>query len=418
MDVKEAITEMGYQARQASHAMALLDTQTKNSVLHAMANAIDGRRATLKDANEQDLEAGRSAGLSSAMLDRLTLTDNRVDAMIQGIRDIIDLPDPIGEELDKRVRPNGIEITKLRVPIGVIGIIYESRPNVTADAAVLCFKASNTVILRGGKEAMRSNRAIADALQEGGCREGMPEHTIQLIPMTDREAIRVLVQLTHHVDMVIPRGGEGLIRTVSDLAHVPVLKHYKGVCHTYVDAHATLEMAHEICVNAKVQRPGVCNAMETLLVHESVASRFLPKLASDLLGHGVELRGDSRSREIFPGMGTATEEDWHAEYLDLILAIRIVPNHQSAIEHINTYGSKHSDAIITESENTQADFTHQVDSSAVFVNSSTRFNDGAEFGLGAEIGISTDKLHARGPMGLEELTTYKYVVQGNGQIRK
>ena len=418
MQVADYIQDLGRQARAAAHALTLLETNAKDHILEGMADALDGRRAAIQAANEKDLAAGRQSGLAGAMLDRLTLTEARIDGMIGGLREIVALPDPVGAELNRTTRPSGIEIVKTRVPIGVIGIIYESRPNVTADAAALCFKASNAVILRGGKEAIHSNQAIADALAEGGVPRGMPEHAVQLVGTTDRDAVRELVQMTDYVDMVIPRGGEGLIRAVAEMAHVPVLKHYKGVCHTYVDEQADLDQAERICVNAKVQRPGVCNAMETLLVHEAVASTFLPAVSAALRAQGVELRGDDRSRAIVPGMAEATEEDWHEEYLDLVLAVRVVPDVQAAVEHINRYGSRHSDSIVSQAGAAQDFFARQVDSSAVFINASTRFNDGGEFGLGAEIGISTDKLHARGPMGLEELTTYKYVVTGTGQIRE
>jgi glutamate-5-semialdehyde dehydrogenase len=330
---------------------------------------------------------------------------------------VIGLKDHVGQKISTWIRPNGLEINKVRVPIGVIGIIYESRPNVTADAAVLCIKSSNTVILKGGKEALHSNRAIATALQEGGEKKGLPANAIQLIKTTDRSAVTALVRLNDYVDLVIPRGGEGLIHAVTVQATVPVIKHYKGVCHVYVDEFADLDMAVDIIENAKCQRPGVCNSMETLLVNRSIAPAFLPRIAEHLQAAGVELRGDEASLGLVPDMKEATEEDWSEEYLDLILSIAIVDDVKAAIEHINRYGSKHSDAIITKDERAQKCFMQQVDASTVYVNASTRFTDGNEFGLGAEMGISTDKLHARGPMGLEELTTYKYQVFGTGQIR-
>jgi glutamate-5-semialdehyde dehydrogenase len=346
-------------------------------------------------------------------------TDSRINAMAKGLREVSGLKDPVGAVISRWIRPNGLEILKTRIPIGVIAIIYESRPNVTADAAGLCFKTANAVILRGGKESLYSNQAIVEVLRVGGKKKGLPENAIQLVMTTDRDAVRELVQLEGKVDLVIPRGGESLIRAVVEQARVPVIKHYKGVCHTYVDASADLDMALKICENAKCQRPGVCNAMETLLVHEAVAEPFLKKVAARLGGDlKVELRGDEASRAIIPTMTPATEEDWSAEFLDLILAVRVVPSLKAAIEHINRYGSNHSDAIIADSPEAQKEFTHEVGSAAVYVNASTRFTDGAEFGMGAEIGISTDKLHARGPMGLEELTTYKYVISGDGQIRE
>jgi glutamate-5-semialdehyde dehydrogenase len=382
-----------------------------------MAEELDARRAAIKEANQADMEAGRAAGLSQALLDRLLLNDARIDAMIKGIRDIVVLKDPVGERISKWLRPNGLEIHKVRVPIGVIAIIYESRPNVTCDSSVLCFKTSNAVIMRGGKEAAHSNAVIAAALQEGGAKKGLPDHAIQLVATPDRDAIRLLVQMVGKVDLAIPRGGEGLINAVTEHARIPVIKHYKGVCHVYVDEEAELKMALDIIDNAKCQRPGVCNAAETLLVHRNIAAAFLPMMAERLGGKGVALRGDEAARAVVPAMAAATEEDWHTEYLDLILAVRVVDSLDAAIDHIETYGSHHSDAIVTENEATAKAFTQQVDSAAVYVNASTRFTDGAEFGMGAEIGISTDKLHARGPMGLEELTTYKFVVHGTGQIR-
>ena len=417
MSLDDQIRELGTQAKAASHALGGLGADRKNCILDAMADALDAGKDAIQAANAKDLEAGRDAGLTAAMLDRLELTDARVGAMSRGLRDIIALPDPVGEKIKTWTMSNGIVNAKTRVPIGVIGIIYESRPNVTADAAALCFKAGNAVILRGGREALHSNAAIADVLQAGGVEAGMPDHAVQLIRTTDRDAVRALVQLAGLVDMIIPRGGEGLIRAVSELAHVPVLKHYKGVCHTYVDESADLEMAMRICENAKCQRPGVCNAMETLLVHQAIAPVFLPKIAERFVANGVELRGDASARGLVPSMNEATEEDWYEEYLDLILAVRVVPDVAAAIAHINQYGSQHSDAIVAESATAQDIFTREVDAATVYVNASTRFTDGAEFGLGAEIGISTDMLHARGPMGLEELTTYKYILRGEGQIK-
>lgn len=417
MSLHEDMITIGDRAVAAAHELILLNSRKKNTILQSMADELEARRTDLKDTNKKDIEKGKAAGLSSAMLDRLLLTDGCIDSMIRAIRAVAGLKDPIGTRISRWIRPNGLEIVKRRVPIGVIGIIYESRPNVTADTAALCFKTSNAVILRGGKESINSNTSIAEALVEGGKKKGLPENAIQLIRTTDHDAVRELVQLEGRVDLIIPRGGEQLIRAVTKQARIPVIKHYKGVCHTYVDESADLEMALRITENAKCQRPGVCNAMETLLVHEKIAAEFLPKLAARLGELGVELRGGKAAMAIVPEMKEAVEDDWYTEYLDLILAVRVVASVNEAIEHINKYGSKHSDAIIAEAEAPQKTFTHKVDSATVYVNASTRFTDGGEFGMGAEIGISTDKLHARGPMGLEELTTYKYVIYGKGQIR-
>jgi glutamate-5-semialdehyde dehydrogenase len=410
--------QMGDRAVAAARALALLSSRKKNSILEAMAAELDSQRSVLKQANAVDMEAGRKSGLSSALLDRLHLTDARIDAMIKGIRDVAALKDPVGQRISRWMRPNGLEIQKIRVPIGVIAIIYESRPNVTADAAVLCLKASNAVILRGGSEALHSNQAIAAALQAGGAKKGLPDNSVQLVATTDRDAVRELVQLEGRVDLAIPRGGEGLIRAVVEQAYVPVIKHYKGVCHVYVDASADLVMALDIIENAKCQRPGVCNAIEKVLVHETIAAQFLPQLAARLVARKVELRGSEAARAIVPAMKPATEADWFEEYLDLILTVGLVKDVHAAAAHINHYGSHHSDAIVAADEATQKAFTDEVDSATVYVNASTRFTDGGEFGMGAEIGISTDKLHARGPMALEELTTYKFVIWGNGQVRK
>lgn len=417
MTLHDTIRKIGDQALTASRRMVSLSTKRKNAVLNAMANAIDQQRDLIKEANAQDLAQAKADGLSGAMQDRLTLTDARIDSMITGIREVALLPDPVGKKIWKRTRPNGLVIEKRRVPLGVIAIIYESRPNVTSDAAVLCIKTSNAVILRGGKEAIHSNLAIAHALQEGGASAGLPPNTVQFIETIDREAVRELVQLDDRVDVVIPRGGESLIRAVVENARVPVLKHYKGVCHVFVDAGADLNQALAIVENAKCQRPGVCNAMETLLVHQDAAEAFLPLLQTLAARRKLELRGCQATRAFLPDCRPATEEDWTTEYLDLILSVRIVKNLKAAITHINTYSSHHSDAIITPNTHSAKKFLKEVDSAAVYVNASTRFTDGGEFGMGAEMGISTDKLHARGPVGLEELTTYKYVVTGQGQIR-
>lgn len=405
-------------AREAAGQLALLSGRKKSAILIGMADELERRRADLLAANARDVDAARGENLPPALLDRLALTDARIEAMTKGLRVVAGLKDPVGVRISRWIRPNGLEIVKRRVPIGVIGIIYESRPNVTADTAALCIKAANAVILRGGSEAMASNAAIADAMIEGGRKCGLPEHAVQLIHTTDREAIRELVQMEGRVDLVIPRGGEALIRAVTEQARVPVIKHYKGVCHVYVDESADFEMALRIVENAKCQRPGTCNAIEKVLVHQKVARMFLPQMAARLTARGVEMRGDEASRAIVPGMKTATEEDWYAEYLDLVLAVKVVPSIGEAVRWINHYGSHHSDAIVTGSEEAGTRFTDQVDSATVYVNASTRFTDGGEFGMGAEIGISTDKLHARGPMGLEELTTYKYVILGTGQVRE
>jgi glutamate-5-semialdehyde dehydrogenase len=417
MTLHDTIRLIGDQALAASRKLVNLSTKKKNAILGAMADALDQQRDLIKEANAQDLEQAKAAGLSAAMLDRLTLTDARIDAMIKGVREVALLPDPVGKKIWKRTRPNGLTIEKRRVPLGVIAIIYESRPNVTADAAVLCTKTSNAVILRGGKEALHSNLAIARALQEGGASAGLPKHAVQLIETIDREAVRELVQLDDRVDVVIPRGGESLIRAVVENARVPVLKHYKGVCHVFVDASADLNKAIAIVENAKCQRPSACNAMETLLVHQATAAAFLPLLGELAARRKVELRGCKATCASLPACKPAAAGDWTTEYLDLILNVRVVKDLKAAITHINTYSSHHSDAVITADARNAKKFLKEVDSAAVYVNASTRFTDGGEFGMGAEMGISTDKLHARGPMGLEELTTYKFVVAGSGQIR-
>jgi len=419
MGLHEDMLAMGQKAVIASRSLARLSARKKTAILQAMADELEAQREVIKQANALDVEAAKAGGMTAAMIDRLALTDSRINSMAKGLREVAGLKDPVGAVISCWIRPNGLEIVKVRVPIGVIAIIYEARPNVTSDASGLCFKTSNAVILRGGKETIQSNGAIVKALQEGGAKAGLPENAVQWVSTTDREAVKELVQLEGLVDLAIPRGGEGLIRAVVEQARIPVIKHYKGVCHTFVDETADLDKALKICENAKCQRPGVCNAMETLLVHEAVAAKFLPLVAQRLgVELKVELRGDEASRAIVPTMKLATEEDWYAEYLDLILAVKVVPSVTAAIAHINKYGSNHSDAIISECESAQKEFTHDVGSAVVYVNASTRFTDGAEFGMGAEIGISTDKLHCRGPMGLEELTTYKYVITGDGQVRE
>jgi glutamate-5-semialdehyde dehydrogenase len=400
-----------------SRDLARLDADRKNAILRAMASGLRERRALLLEANAADMQAARAAGSPAAMLDRLQLSEARVEAMARGLEEIAALPDPVGSLISTLTRPNGLVIRKVRVPIGVIAIIYESRPNVTADAAALCFKSSNAVILRGGKESSHSNQAIAEALRQGGAAAGMPIDAIQLVATTDRDAVRELVQMTGRVDLAIPRGGESLIRAVVEQARVPVIKHYKGVCHVFVDASADSGMAAAIVENAKCQRPGVCNALECLLVHKAAAGAFLPLVAERLLARGCELRGDEAARRLIPAATPASESDWYNEYLALVLNVKVVGSVEEAIAHINHYGSHHSDAIVTADAAHARAFTQEVDSAAVYVNASTRFTDGGEFGMGAEMGISTDKLHARGPMGLEELTTYKFVVEGTGQVR-
>ena len=417
MTLHETMVEMGDRALAAERQLAPLGTRRKNLILEAMAESLDAGRVRIKEANARDMAAGRAAGLSDAMLDRLLLTDKRMDSMINGVRALIGLKDPVGQKISRWIRPNGLVIQKIRVPIGVIGIIFESRPNVAVDAAALCFKTSNAVILRGGKEALESNIALVDALQAGGARKGLPPYSIQLITTTDHEAVRELVQLEGRVDLVIPRGGEKLIRAVTEQAYVPVIKHYKGVCHAYVDEAADPAKALAIIENAKCSRPGVCNALEKVLVHEKIAAEFLPALAARMADKRVELRGDAAACALVSSMKPATAADWDEEYLDLVLTVGVVPSLPAAIDHINRHGSHHSDTILSENEKAQDMFLEQVDSACVYANASTRFTDGGEFGMGAEIGISTDKLHARGPMGLEELTTYKYVIHGDGQIR-
>ncbi len=417
MSIQEEINQIGINAKQASRELARLSSRKKNIILEEMAKCLDQKREVIKIANAKDLDAAKDSGLSSAMIDRLALTDQRIDGMIKGLHDVAVLNDPVGDEITAWNRPNGLHIKKIRAPIGVIGIIFESRPNVTCDAAALCFKTSNAVILRGGKEAIHSNLAIAQALQEGGENKGLPKNAIQLVSTTDRDAVRELCRMTKYLDLIIPRGGEGLINAVTEMALVPVIKHYKGICHTYVDATADLDMAIAITENAKCQRPGVCNAMETLLVHKDIAPRFLPKIGEILHTKNVAIVGDKICCEQIHAAKPAEESDWHTEYLDLMLSIKTVDGVDDAIDHINHYGSGHSDAIISSDDTSKNKFLAEIDSSSVYVNASTRFTDGAEFGMGAEIGISTDKLHARGPMGLEELTTYKFIIEGTGQIR-
>ena len=411
--LQETIYQMGRQARSAATRLAQLTSAEKNAILHAMAAAIRSHANGLLEANRQDLSVAVAKGVSSAMLDRLRLDPARVEAMAAGIDQVATLPDPVGQVMEAWSRPNGMHIEQVRVPIGTIGIIYESRPNVTADAAVLCFKTGNATILRGGSEAIHSNRAIAAALASACA----PAHSIQLIPFTQRESVAVLAQMDEWLDLIIPRGGKGLIETVVSLARMPVIKHYDGICHLFVDQAAALTMAVNLTVDAKTQKCGVCNALETLLVHRNVAASFLPLVAAALRAKHVELRGCVETHAILSDVILATPADWSTEYLDLILSIKIVDSLEEAVTHINTFGSHHTDTIVTDDVITAERFLREVDSACVFHNVSNRFADGGEFGFGAEIGISTDKLHARGPMGLRELTSYQYRVRGNGQTK-
>ena len=417
MTLREHIHDMGRRALEASRRLAQLPADRKNAILLAMADGLMREEAAILAANEKDLAAGREKGLNGAMIDRLTLNSRRIADMAQGVREVAALNDPVGEVLADWTRPNGLQITKVRVPIGVIGIIYESRPNVTADAAVLCLKSGNATLLRGGSEAFHSNMAIAAVLQSAGESSGLPPDSIQLIPFTDRESVQHMAEMDDYLDLIIPRGGKGLIETVVRLARMPVIKHYDGICHVYVDEAADLEMAARIIVNSKCQKPGVCNAAETLLVHEAVAAAFYEIAVPALRAAGVQVRGDAALCAQFPDIVPAVEDDWRTEYLDLILSARSVRSMDEALRHIAEYSSQHSDCIVTENADTAARFLNEVDSAAVFWNASTRFNDGGEFGFGCEIGISTDKLHARGPMALPELTSYKYLVRGSGQVR-
>jgi len=405
-------------AKSASRELAVISAEVKNKAIRAMADLLKKNAGTIIEKNSFDIAEAKKQNLSPAMIDRLTLNEKRIKLMADGLRVVAGLNDPIGETLREWDRPNGLKIKKVRVPIGVIFIIYESRPNVTVDSAGLCFKSGNCVILRGGKESINSNKALVEVLHKALSENGIPDGCIQFIETPEKSVISELLKMPQYIDLVIPRGGEALIRAVVSESQIPVIKHYKGICHVYVDNAADLAMAEKIVINAKVQRPGVCNAMETLLVHKNIADVFLPKIAKSLVDLKVELRGCERTRKIVPSICAATEEDWFTEYLALILSIKIVDSAEDAIKHINQYGSMHSDSIVTKNEATAKKFTSEVDSACVFVNASTRFSDGGEFGMGAEIGISTDKIHARGPMGLEELTSYKYIVFGNGQIRE
>jgi glutamate-5-semialdehyde dehydrogenase len=442
MTLLEQMTALAKQAKAASRELAKLTTAEKNSCLLAMADALEKNSDALKQANATDMEAAAQMGLTSAMLDRLKLDDKRIVGMAKGLREVAALADPVGKILDERVRPNGLKLQKISTPIGVVVIIYESRPNVTADAASLCFKSANATILRGGKEALNSNLIIARLMTEAGrevCTKSArsadttgvasglwPEHAIQVVPTTEREAVPALLSLTQYVDLCMPRGGEGLIRAVTECSKVPVIKHYKGVCHVFVDADADLKMAEAIAMNAKVQRPAVCNAMETLLVDKTIAEKFLPAIGGKLFEKHVEIRGDETTLKLLDAsrithhasrIRAVTEQDYFTEYNDYILNVRVVDGVRAAIDHINHYGSAHSDSIVTRNEAHAKQFLAEVDSATVYWNASTRFTDGGEFGMGAEIGISTDKIGARGPMGLDELTSYKWLGYGNGQVR-
>ena len=415
-EIKAKIYEMGRKARAAALSLAPLSAEKKNEILRAMANGIRAAAPEILEANSKDLSAGEERGLTAAMLDRLRLDKTRLEAVAAGVEKVAGLPDPVGEVLGEWERPNGIRIQQLRAPIGVIGIIYESRPNVTSDAAVLCLKSGNATILRGGSEAIHSNRALAKALQAGGEASGLPDGAIQLIPFTDRESVAVMAGMDKYLDLIIPRGGKGLIETVVSLARMPVIKHYDGICHAYIHSDADLEMAVRIVVDSKTQKPSVCNALETLLVDDAVAKKFLPMVSAALSEKNVELRGDARTCEIIEAK-TATDEDWVTEYLDYILSIKVVSSLRGAINHINEFSSQHTEVIVTRDDVAANEFLAAIDSACVFHNVSTRFSDGEEFGFGAEIGISTDKLHARGPMGLRELTSYQYRVRGEGQLK-
>ncbi|MDP2653807.1 MAG: glutamate-5-semialdehyde dehydrogenase [Candidatus Omnitrophota bacterium] len=419
MTLEQQIVKMAQAAQKAAQILSLISTDEKNAALRRMAQALQERRDDIFKANARDLKEAKGRRYPPALVDRLTLNGKRVQEMADGLASVAQLRDPVGEILQTIPRPNGLVIKKVRTPIGVIGIIYESRPNVTSDCVGLCLKSGNAVILKGGREAVHSNKAIFTVLQDALKETGIPKDAIQLISSTDRPAVNILLRLDQYVDLIVPRGGEGLIRFVAENSRIPVVKHYKGVCHTYVSDKADLDMAQRICYNAKVQRPGTCNAMETMLVHKDIAARFLPVMIESFQKAGVEIRGCPATRKIVrKGVKPATAQDWYEEYLDLILSVKVVGGLLEAVDHINTYGTRHSDAIVTQDEKEAGRFLKSVDSACLYVNASTRFTDGYQFGMGAEIGISTDKLHARGPMALEELTTYKFAVYGSGQVRE
>ncbi|MCJ7774336.1 MAG: glutamate-5-semialdehyde dehydrogenase [Desulfobacterales bacterium] len=418
MSIETTITKIAQQARTASIEMAKYPSEIKNNALQKLADQIIKNATRIKKENLKDLESAKEMELTSAMIDRLTISDSTIQSMAEGLQDIIQLEDPVGSVTKTWIRPNGLQVSRVRIPLGVIGIIYESRPNVTIDAASLCLKAGNAVILRGGSEAFHSNQILADIISDALNKAGLPKDAAQIIPVKDRSAVNILLGQDEFVDLIIPRGGEGLIRFVVEHSKIPVLKHYKGVCHVYVDQGADHDMSDDICFNAKVQRPGVCNAMETMLVHQGEAADFLPRIAQRFKEAGVEIRGCDKTCQILPDAKKATEADWPEEFLDLIIAVKVVSDMDQAISHISQYSSSHTEAIVTSDYSRARKFVKEVDSSVVLVNASTRFNDGGQLGLGAEIGISTSKLHAFGPMGLEELTTTKFVVFGNGQIRE
>ena len=417
MSIESTIFEMAKAARAASVKLASCPSSRKNDVLLKLIDNIEKKSSYIQEENQKDIEHATTMGLSSAMIDRLTIKDGTIESMVEGLRDVIQLDDPIGSIVKTWLRPNGLQVSRMRIPLGVIGIIYESRPNVTIDAAGLCLKAGNAVILRGGSEALYSNQALAAVISDSLDENNLPAAAVQVVPFKDRSAVHALLNQDQFIDLIIPRGGEGLIRFVVENSRIPVLKHFKGVCHVYVDDGADLKMAEEICFNSKVQRPGVCNAMETMLVHRSIAQQFLPLMQKRFIRAGVEIRGCPETCRTLPNVKKAEPEDWPAEYLDLILAVKVVEDMDQAISHISTYGSSHTEAIVTSDYNRSRRFVSEVDTSVVLVNASTRFNDGGQLGLGAEIGISTSKLHAFGPMGVEELTTTKFVVFGEGQIR-
>jgi glutamate-5-semialdehyde dehydrogenase len=417
-EIEVGVVRLCREARAAGRRLATASTDAKNDALLRGAVLLRARSADILAANRRDVAAGRDAGLSAALVDRLSLNDDRVEGIAEGLEQVAALDDPVGETILQWRRPNGLEISQIRVPIGVVGMIYEARPNVTADAAALCLKSGNAVILKGGKEAIHTNSALAAALSTAITEAGLPPASVQLIETTDRTAVTAMLRQSQYIDVIVPRGGPSLIEAITRESTIPVIQHYAGVCHVYVDAAADLDMARRIAVNAKVQRPGVCNAMETLLVDRPIAEAFLPAVSEALTAHGVELRACPVARQWIPAAVVATEEDWRTEYLDLTLSIRVVDGIDAAVEHIGEYGTGHSDAIVTDSYSQAQRFTAAVDSAAVYVNASTRFTDGYEFGFGAEVGISTNRLHARGPMGLRNLTTYKYIVHGSGQIRE
>ncbi|OGL44586.1 MAG: glutamate-5-semialdehyde dehydrogenase [Candidatus Schekmanbacteria bacterium RBG_16_38_11] len=418
MEIKEEILHKAKLARTASRKLGILSTEVKNNAILKMADDLEKGIARIVEANKEDQENAQKQKRTKAFIDRLFLNEERIKDIASGLREIAKLPDPVGEVVKMWKRPNGMQVGKIRVPLGVIGVIYESRPGVTADAAVLCLKSGNSIILRGGSEAINSNRAIAGILSNAAVSCGIPNGAIQIIEITDREAVTELLKLDKYIDIIIPRGGEELIRMVKENSTIPVIRHDKGLCHTYVDGEADLEMAEKICFNAKVQRPGVCNAMETLLVNKNIADRFLPSMIEKYKKAGVEIRGCKRTKEIVKNIEDAKEEDWNTEYLDLILSVKVVDSIDNAISHIAEYGSGHSEAIVTNNYSNAQKFLKEVDASSVFVNASTRLADGNQYGLGAEMGISTQKLHCRGPMGLEDLTVLKYIVYGDGQIRE